>query len=231
MENNLLILKSHKWQEAKIDINNNEIPWFWNGVRFSDLSELLNVADLSNKILETQKWKQPMDMPPFQYKIGKWGRWIYFNDAEGWNFNFDTRVLSGGRGWAIWKIDTLSNHPEDFAKYLSNHRLENNKVNIDAYPMIKSTKIDFTNSKEANEAEELLKTIKHELRMREKRDSWDAFEISTNVITTKTYIKFFTKWWKTKEFDISNYPTLIRNKDKLLKYINNPSNKMRESQR
>jgi hypothetical protein len=37
--------------------------------------------------------------------------------------------------------------------------------------MIKSTKIDFTNSKEANEAEELLKTIKHELRMREKRDS------------------------------------------------------------
>jgi hypothetical protein len=67
--------------------------------------------------------------------------------------------------------------------------------------------------------------------MREKRDSWDAFEISTNVITTKTYIKFFTKWWKTKEFDISNYPTLIRNKDKLLKYINNPSNKMRESQR
>ena len=236
-ENGFVILKSHSWQETKIDINKWELVWFWNWIRFSDLSELLNVADLSNRILETQKWKQPKDMPPFQYKIER--KWICFNDANSIrqdiitrnNSWMDARVLSTWRWWATSKIDTLSKYPEDFAKYLSNRRIEDNKVNIDAYPMIKSTKIDFTNSKEANEAEELLKTIKHELRMREKRDSWDAFEISTNVITTKTYIKFFTKWWKTKEFDISNYPTLIRNKDKLLKYINNPSNKMRQSQR
>ncbi len=229
MENNLLILSSH-WEKAKIKINTNEIHDFWNGISFSDLSELLNVADLSNKILETQKWKQPKDLPPFQYKIGRWWRWIYFNDAEGWNFNFDTRVLSWGRWWAIWKIDTLSQHSDDFAKYLSKRREENNKINLDSYTILKEVWITFINKDEATKSEELLEYIKNELRMYEKRDVWTAFEISTEI-TTKTYIKFFTRWWETKKFDISDYPTFKNNKDQLLKYLNNPSNKMRESQR
>ena len=101
---------------------------------------------------------------------------------------------------------------------------------MDSYAILKEVWITFTNKDEAIKSEELLKYIKNELRMYEKRDVWTAFEISTEI-TTKTYIKFFTKWWKTKEFDISDYPTFKNNKDQLLKYLNNPSNKMRQSQR
>ena len=245
MENNLLILKSHKWQEAKIDINNNEIPWFWNGVRFSDLSELLNVADLSNKILETQKWKQPMDMPPFQYKIGKWGRWIYFNDAEGWNFNFDTRVLSGGRGWAMWKIDTLSNHPEDFAKYLSNRWIETNKhkINLSLYPTIKGLSeswITFINEQEVKQAEVRLNKVKD---MRSMANGWTqwykpfsiewnklVFSTSNTQNATKLYFPdVFPNSFTWKSQNLSNFPTILNNKDKFLNYMNDKKNWMRWS--
>jgi hypothetical protein len=101
---------------------------------------------------------------------------------------------------------------------------------LDSYAILKEVWIAFTNKDEAIKSEELLKYIKNELRMYEKRDVWTAFEISTEI-TTKTYIKFFTRWWKTKEFDISDYPAFKNNKDQLLKYLNNPSNKMRQSQR
>ena len=243
MENGYIVLTSHWWESTKIDINKREIIWFWKGIRFTNLAELLNTADLANKILESQKWKTPKWMPPFQYKwptmilenwIGKEWRWIYFNDADGRSLDFDTRVLSWGWWWTIWKIDTLCNHPEEFADYLSNRWSESNKVNIDntRYPMVKELSdlwIVFTDESEAQKVENLLNYIKHELRMRQKREPWDAFEIQT-WLTTKKYITFFTIWWNTKEFDISDYPTLIRNAPRLLQYLNNPDKKMRGSE-
>ena len=137
-DNGLLILKSHNWQETQIKIDTNEIVGFWKGtVRFADLSELLNVADITNKILESQKWKIATGNPPFQYKsyvpsitnwIGLWWRWIYFNDETFLSsINFDTRVLSWGRGWVMWKIDTIWQHPNEYAEYLSSRRIEMNK--------------------------------------------------------------------------------------------------------
>ena len=138
MDRNFVVLTSHWWYKSTIDIDKNEIVGFWNGIRFTNLDELLNTADLSNKILESQKWKTPKSLPAFQYKwpttifenwIWKGGRWIYFNDAEIWrrNFNFDTRVLSGGWWWTTGEIETLSNHLEDYADYLSKRWLEENK--------------------------------------------------------------------------------------------------------
>ena len=135
IENWKFILKSHGWYETEIDLDKRELVWFWNGITFTNLSDLLNVADLTNKILESQKWKVAVSYPPFQYKwpstilenwIGKWWRWIYFNDAEG-VLHFDTRVLSGGWWWTMWKIDTLWNNPKEYANYLSERRMKINK--------------------------------------------------------------------------------------------------------
>ena len=240
MDGNFLILSSHHWQETKIDINNNEIVGFWNEIRFSDLSELLNVADLSNKILETQKWKQPMDMPPFQYKIGKWWRWIYFNDAEGWNFNFDTRVLSWGLWWAIGKIDTLSrsNNADEFAKYLSKRWENNNKVNLDSnnYPILhnfsEKTKIIFTNEQEAKDLEVRLKQIKDWKKFAIWQQGWNPFDISRQFKTFDNRLVFTAINWTKEVFneDISDkFPTIMRNKDEFLKYMNDKNNWMRWS--
>ena len=57
IENWKLVLTSHWWYEAEIDLDKKELIWFWSWNSFTNLSDLLNVADLSNKILETQKWK------------------------------------------------------------------------------------------------------------------------------------------------------------------------------
>jgi hypothetical protein len=132
-EEGLLVLTSHGWQKTKIDVNKNEIVNFWNEIRFSDFSELLDVADLANKILESQKWQIAVGYPPFQYKIER--KWICFNSANNIrkdiitrnNSWMDTRVLSTWRWWATGKIDTLYNHPKEFAEYLSKRRMDLNK--------------------------------------------------------------------------------------------------------
>ena len=250
MENDLLILTSHKWQETKIDINNNEIVGFWNGIRFSDLSELLNVADLSNKILESQKWKQPKNMPPFQYKwpttilenwVGKMWRWIYFNDAEGWNFNFDTRVLSWGLWWAIGKIDTLSrsNNANEFAKYLSKRWEKSNKVSLETttYPILSKSWIEFYNKEEAKQAETRLNQVKQDRRSENWWPKWhEPFSIEWNkLVFTRLnnnkiyYPDSFSNDFSGKAQDLSNFPTIIANKDKFLAYMNNQNNWMRWS--
>ena len=140
IENGLLVLTSHNWQKTKINIDMNEIVDFWRpwSIRFSDLSELLNVADITNSILNSQKWKIATGNPPFQYKsynpisrnwIGVGWRWIYFNDETfSRSINFDTRVLSWGWWWKMWEIETLSKHPNEYAEYLSKRWMEVNQT-------------------------------------------------------------------------------------------------------
>jgi len=239
-ENGFVILKSHSWQETEIDINKWELVWFWNWIRFSDLSELLNVADLSNRILETQKWKQPKDIPPFQYKMGKGWRWIYFNDAEIWSLNFDTRILSWGLWWSIGKIDTLSNpnNAEEFAKYLSKRWEGDNKVNLDSsnYPILhafsEKTKIIFTNEQESKDLENWLKEIKDWKKFAIWQQGWNPFKISWQFKTFDNRLVFTAINWTKEVFneDISEkFPTIMRNKDEFLKYMNDKNNWMRWS--
>ena len=240
MDNNLLILTSHGWQESKIDINNWELIWFWNGIRFSNLSDLLNTADIANKILESQKWQLPKDLPAFQYKLER--KWICFNNANSiWkdivtrnNSWMDTRVLSTWRWWTTSKIDTLYSHPEEYANYLSNRWLEQNKINIDVslYPTVKKLSdegIVFTNEQEVKEIENWLKWIKENLKFSVSTPDGNPFSIT---FTNK--LEFKAVNWDTQDFpeNISEkFPTLLRtwNKEKFLKMINNPNNKMRWS--
>ena len=135
LDNNLLVVKSHYWERTKINLQNRTLTWFWsNGantyeIRFTRIKDLLNVADLTNNILALQRNKTVVSTPPFQYKNRiSWGikwRGIYFNDAEVLGINFDTRVLSWGWWGSIGKIDTLCDHPEEYAQYLSNRWIEN----------------------------------------------------------------------------------------------------------
>ena len=128
MSNNLLILKSHHWEKTKIDLQHKTLTWFWSSganeyeIPFTRIKDLINVADLTNDILARQRNKPIASTPAFQYKPER--KWICFNDAETLSFNFDTRVLSTGRWWASRKIDTLCEHPTEYAEYLSNRRVE-----------------------------------------------------------------------------------------------------------
>ena len=240
MDNDFLILTSHSWYKAKIDINKNEIIWFWNGIKFTKLSDLLNTADLANKILEIQKWKSPKDMPPFEYKIGKKWRWIYFNDADfslSSFLSFDTRVLSGGRWWKIGEIDTLSNHPEDYADYLSKRRIEENKINVDStlYPTVKAlsdTWIDFFNEQEVKDLEAWLKSIKEWQKFSVWTTNWEPYKISRRFTSLSDKLVFTAVNWDDTVFkeDLSSkFPTIMQkdNQSKFENFMNNKKNGMR----
>lgn len=244
MEGEKLVLKSHDWEEASIDIDKWELIWFWKWISFTDLSDLLNAADLSNKILNSQKWKIARDYPPFQYKwpttilenwIGKKWRGIYFNDAASWNiFDFDTRILSGGWGWSIGKIDTLRNYPEEYASYLSDRRLKKNKIEFNNnYPLVKKLSenwIIFTDEKEVQQLEIRLNEIKEGKKFAIWDLNWKPFKISWKLKSLGKRLIFTGINWDKDVFseDISNkFPTIIANKDEFLSFMNNRDNWMR----
>ena len=248
MENGLLILRSNWSHECKIKLDTKEIEWFGPWITFTNLADLLNTADLANKILETQKWKISKDKPPFQYKLER--KWICFNDATGLRQDLvnrnkpwmDTRVLSTGRWWATSKIEQLCDKPKEFAEYLSNRREVENKIDVDStqYPIVESlskTGIIFTNEQEVQQAEIRLKKVRE---MRCTANWWPdwylPFSIEWNILVfsnvdrTKQYFpEHFPEDFPGKFQNLSNFPTLLREKDKFLAFMNDKNKWMRAS--
>ena len=130
-----LVLESHWWYKTNIDLKKNELVWFGDWITFSILDDLLNTADLTNKILESQQSHTPKDMPPFQYKRER--KWICFNNANSLRQDIvtrnnswkDTRVLSTWRWWATSEIENLSRYPNEYAAYLSKRWEEEHQTN------------------------------------------------------------------------------------------------------
>ena len=241
MDNRFLMVTSNHWQKTEINLDNMTIKWFWsqNGnnyeIRFTKLSDLLNVADLTNNILDRQKNQPISDFPPFQYKIER--KWICFNDANTLSFNMDTRVLSTGWWWATSKIDTLYEHPKQYANYLSSRRIEWNTVLIDwtLYPTVKKLSdlwINFTNEQEVKDLEIWLKNIKEWKKFSVWNANWNPFKISWRFKSFNNKLVFSAVNWDNEVFeeDISTkFPTIMRNQEKFLQFMNNPNNKMRWS--
>ena len=231
--------------DSDIDLEKRTIKWFtnswWTPIEFASYKELFDAKNLTNRIKKNFKWRPTVNKHDQPFHIPSISVWWYieFDDTNFWEIRKnETKVLKATT--FAKNFPTLRNNRQFYINFLNkrwiddlNSTIEQNKIDLSGYTILKNTWINFMDKNEANKSDELLKYIKHELRMREKRDVWDAFEISTTNlgITIKTYIKFFTRWWETKSFDISDYPTLIRNKNKLLQFINDSSNKMRESER
>ena len=140
----------------------------------------------------------------------------------------------------MWKIDTLSNpnNAEEFAKYLSKRWEGDNKVNLDSsnYPILhdfsEKTKIIFTNEQESKDLENWLKEIKDWKKFAIWQQGWNPFKISWQFKTFDNRLVFTAINWTKEVFkeDISEkFPTIMRNKDEFLKYINNKNNWMRWS--
>lgn len=226
--------------DPNIDLEHKTMKWFVNGggmhIEFNSYEELFDTVHLTNWIKKNFAGRQAVSENPFHIDIVT--RRLEFDDVEWYKvWKNETSILKARTLKNTSSL--LANNKQFYVNYLNRwwkedqkHRIEWNKINLTEYPMLKEVWIDFVNKNEAEKSEELLRYIKHELRMREKRDVWKAFEISNIYlwVTTKTRIKFFTKQ-DSKTFDISDFPTLIREQNKLLSYLNNPDNKMRWSER
>ena len=244
-ENGSLILKSNWLHECKINLETKEIVWFGPWITFSSLADLLNTADLSNKILETQKGKIALWEPIFEYKPER--KWICFNDANNLrqdiitrnNTWYDTRILSTARQWKIRlqnnKNVIMYNHPKEYAQYLSNRWVRENKLEISKYPLIhdlsEKTWITFTNEKETQEVEARLKEIKEWKKFSIWDLWWKPFEVRWKWFDKKLGFINVDKTEEVFPEDISEkFPTIMLNKDKFLTYMNNQENWMRWSE-
>ena len=228
----LLVITSHDWEKSQIDLERKELVWFWNEIRFTDLSDLINIADITNSILRSQRWKIPVWYPPFQYKLER--KAICFNDAKTISKDFDTRVLSTWRWAKIKKTDQVYNHLEEYAQYLSNHWLENNKVEINStlYPNVKklsNTWIIFTDENEVKELETRLKKIKDELSDYYATPAGSPFKISWQLKNIDKKIVFVAIDWEKmilSEKVSDKFPTILANKEKFLNFMNDNKNWM-----
>lgn len=234
-----LTVKSHNEHETQIDLTSKTIKNLWNdnGISFADLSEALDAADLTNKILSITKSHKPSELPPFKYEKIRKG--ICFNDnslsrddLKFWNMDFDTKILKINRLKNRWNIDKEA---ETYANYLSERWKADNKIeNMDNYPIVKSLWIDFYNEEEVKNLEEVLNKIKNDRKFSASTEDSQPFD-------TK-YWPCFWNWekliftainWKkiTMIEDLSKFPTIQadENKEKFLNYMNNKNNWMRWS--
>jgi hypothetical protein len=219
------------------------LVWFWKGITFYDLWDLLNAADLTNKILLTQKWKSLVWYPPFEHKFGKAWEWIYFNDAETISPNFDTAVLLINSLTSTPKvIDIIKSNPKDYASYLSERWIKSNKIDINSslYPTVKELSdewITFFNEQEVKDLENRLKSIKERLWFSESTTESNPFKIWNHRLkfdfTEKLSFTAVNNDEIIFEEDINwRFPTITNNdenKTKFLNYLNNKNNNMRWS--
>ena len=244
IEDKFLILKSNWWHESKINLETKELDWFGPWITFSNLADLLNTADLSNKILETQKGKIAIWEPIFEYKPER--KWICFNDANSLrqdiitrnNTWHDTRVVSTARHWKILlqnNKNVMYNRPKEYAQYLSKRWVWENKLEISRYPILhdlsKKTWITFTNEQEAQQVEARLEEIKKWKKFSIWDLWWKPFEIRRKWFDNKLGFINVDKTEEVFPEDISEkFPTIMLNKDKFLAYMNNKENWMRWSE-
>ena len=230
IENGLLIIKSHDWNESQIDLNTNTLKSKNNiDITLPSLSEAINIADLTNYILQLTNKKVPADYPIFSYHPLP-QKAICFNDNSGKFDIFDTSILDIN---LIRDRSTIDKNADIYANYLSERRKEINKLNLTNYPLVKQLWIDFySNEKEVEKLENWLKWVKQKLSVYTCTSEWNPFSIE--VRTNKLRFKREWNWWSwiTEKFfpeDISKeFPTLSRtwNEEKFLQAMNNPDNKM-----
>ena len=226
--------------DPDINLENMTMRWFtnswWTEIRFDSYWDLFDTVRLTKRIKNNFRWRPAKSDAPFHIDELKWR--IEFDDTERYELRKnETDVI---RNRTLRKTSSLlTKNKQFYVDYLNKWRKEDqnriteeNKIDLSWYPILKGTWINFTDANEARKSEQLLSKIKYELRHRKKTNAWDAFEITTTNywISIKTKIKFTSIWWTEFKYNISDYPTLIKNKEKLLQYLNNPINKMRWSE-
>ena len=217
--------------DPDIDLENMTMKWFksWsNEIKFSSYKELFNTVYLTKKIKYKFQWAQANSYEPFKINT----IWQLKFDDKNWYefFNGDTTVIY--RKTFINDFPTLKEHKNYYAAYLNEWRQKENAVDVSSLDIVSKIWLNFYSDKEARELNATIKKIKDDLRFYHPSRYWNPFKIiNLNQIMM---IEFTTIWQSKTEawpWNISRLKTLSSesNKEILLKYLNDPTNKMRWS--
>lgn len=223
---------------SKINLENMTMNWFidswWTEIRFDSYWDLFDAVNISNWIKNhfnrPAKSENPFHIDPLTWRIE-------FDNTNRYDLTHnETSVV---KLLTLKKNSTLFKNRKFYVDYLNKQRketrIEQNKVDLSWYPILKEIWIDFMDKDEAKNAEIRLDQIKKQLR--------------TSTPWLPWYTPFFIKWKKLwfkkidgvdlffpdifpnefiwKSLNLSNFPSLTHNSDKFLKFMNNPNNNMR----
>ena len=212
-------------ENQNIDLEKMTIKWFksWtNEVQFSTYKELFDTYFLTEKIKYKFEWVPAKSNEPFKIN----SLWQLKFDDKNWYefFSSDTTVIS--RKTFTNDFPTLKEYRDDYARYLNERRQGKNLVDISSLDIVSQLWINFYSEQEARELNTTLRRIKDDLRYYHPTKYGDPFEIKDGVLKIK--IEFTTVWESKKTWDISWLKTFSSeaNKEKLLKYLNDKTNKM-----
>lgn len=212
-------------ENNNIDLNGMTIKWFksWdNDVKFNSYWELFDTYFLTEKIKYQFEWVPAKSNEPFKINT----LWQLKFDDKNWYefFSSDTTVIS--KKAFTNDFPTLKENRDYYVNYLNARRQGKNDVDISQLDIVSKLWINFYSEKEARALNATLKKIKDDLRYYHPTKYGDPFEIKDWVLKIK--IEFTTIWESKKTRDISWLKTFSNetNKEKLLKYLNDETNKM-----
>lgn len=229
--------------DSDIDLEKRTIKWFtnswWTPIEFASYKELFDAKNLTNRIKKNFKGRPAPTGNPFHIDAIEWR--IEFDDTEWYKiWKNETDVL---KFRTLLKSGTLRSNREFYVNFLNKWRDAEGRIrlNLTQYPILKwlsDSWINFTNEQEVQQAETRLNKVKE---MRNLYIPWTPeykpFTIEWNKLVFSTsdtenpkklyYPDEFPEDFAGKSQNLSNFPTLLREKDKFLEFINNKDNHMR----
>jgi hypothetical protein len=223
--------------DNNIDLENKTIKWFtnnwWTPIEFGSYKELFDTANLTNWIKKNFNWRPANSERPFHIDVVEWR--IEFDDTERYKvWKNETDVL---KFRTLLKNSTLRKNREFYINFLNKRRETEgmNRFDLTSYPSVKWLSelwIQFTDEAEIKKTEQLLTRIKNLMGHFAIGTEWyKPYSIKWNKLIFATSNTDSKKElcipddlenkspWET--LTLSDYPTILRNQQKFLEYMNN----------
>lgn len=220
----------------ELDLDKMTMKWFtnswWTEIIFDSYWDLFYTVHLTNWV--KQNFNRPaVSMNPFHINIVTWR--IEFDDTKRYELHkTDTNIVKNST--LKENSSLLSKNKEFYVNYLNEWRRWVRKIDTDPtkYPMVSKLWIDFySDENEIQELETWLNNIKIRLtsawRVPKKPNPFSFGILGTWIIDK---LMFKPASWSSETIDTdlsSKFPTIRKNgdnKDKLLKFLNDPTNWM-----
>ena len=231
--------------DSDIDLEKRTIKWFtnswWTPIEFASYKELFDAKNLTNRIKKNFKWRPALSEKPFHIDAIKWR--IEFDDTEWYKVRKNETDVVKFR--TILNNPTLWGNREFYKDFLNNWRNAEGRIrlNLTPYPILKGLSdswINFINEQEVQQAEIRLNKVKEMRRFANWWTPWyKPFSIEWNKLVFSTsdtenaqklyFPDEFPEDFLWKSQNLSNFSTLLNNKEKFLDFMNDKNNWMRAS--
>lgn len=217
-----------------VDIENMTMKWFtqvwWNEVKFDTYWDLFDTVYITDQIKYNFAWRPAKSDTPFHYSL-LWDKWqLEFDDTK-W---FD--ILRKETDVIKWKsmmsnLKTIWKNKLAYQNYLNERRKSTKAEALTGYPLCQALWINFYwGTQEVIKLEEFLNNLKNQYWNIFWALYWDPYTINNlGQLVFSDWETPHTEYNGVVDVKLRKFKTIwhnSENKEKLLKFLNNPSNWM-----